>query len=618
MNITFNPDQTPNILGSSIQLLRARPMVNGRLAEINTTTVEPDSPNNWQAIYHTTVGIFWVKAGQEQHIWKLQFGLDGFTNDLALDSLGLHFEQITGAQKYLRQGYHSWDGAEYVAVGGANKTSHALTQLLSMSGPDSVILGFDQHHRFQHTFTFEGSSLRIEVLWDRKSTGRIESESLLIFEHDGVEEALREWARQVAKVAPHPPRIPAQPITGWCSWYNLYAAITEENILEHLRGVEEVSRRENLPMRVFQLDDGFTPEMGDWLEVKPQFPRGIKPLLDDIRAAGFIPGLWIAPFVVGNRSKLFQQHPDWVLREHTGQPLVQMRFYGEFRWHKRSEEYYVLDATHPEAFEYLRTVFRVWRHTWGCEYFKTDFMFFGAEYGPDSAAYHTPGLTRIEVWHRVAQMVRAEIGDALWMGCGMPLWASVGLVDGNRTGRDVGADWLPDTYQRLYGLALRNFGNHQLWEADPDCVLLRERFHQLSEKEQTGLALFFGMMGGAILTSDTLNEISTERLDLWRMLLRSAEGSCRYPLLGLDDRVLVQVRGRRPAAVLAFNLSDETVQRTYPLYALGLPAGLPGYDWNRREFLPPSEQLSFTLAPHQSTLVFLSDEPLEPLPTQLP
>ncbi|MCX7841441.1 MAG: alpha-galactosidase, partial [Anaerolineae bacterium] len=87
--------------------------------------------------------------------------------------------------------------------------------------------------------------------------------------------------------------------------------------------VEAVARREHLPVQVFQPDDGFPPEMGDWLLVKPQFPRGLKPVLEEIRAAGFRPGLWIAPFTVGNRSQLYRQHPDWVLREReTGQPLV--------------------------------------------------------------------------------------------------------------------------------------------------------------------------------------------------------------------------------------------------------------------------------------------------------
>ncbi len=610
MKLTLNPDQTLDMQAGPIKLLGIQPVVNGQLLRVHSTAVEGSDGAGWRLRYIGDVATFWLSATQESSLWRIRFGLENLPAGLELDSFGLRFAQIEGARKYLRQGYHSWDGAAYVALGETDQTGYAHTQLLSETGNGSVVLGFDRHDRFQHTFTFEGTSLTIQTLWDRKESKPIESERLLIFEHPGVEEALREWARQVARASPRPPRRPTQPITGWCSWYNLYAAISEETILEHLQGLAQIAKRASLPMRVFQLDDGFTPEMGDWLLVKPQFPRGIKPLLDDIRAAGFIPGLWIAPFVVGNRSRLYRQHPDWVLREReTGQPLVQMRFYGEFRWHKQSEEYYILDATHPEAFEYLRTVFRIWRLDWGCEYFKTDFMFWGAEYGPDRVTYHTPGLSRIEVWHQVAQMIREEIGEALWMGCGMPLWASVGLVEGNRTGRDVGAEWPPDALERLQGLALRNFANHLLWEADPDCVLLRERFHHLRSEEQTALALFAGMLGGAMLTSDTLDELSDERLALWRMLLTSAAGSCCFPLLGHEDEVLLQVRGHRPAAVLAFNPSEKTVQRSYDLTELGLPTPLQGYHWNRKEILAALKRLSLRLAPHESALIFLDGSP---------
>ena len=221
----------------------------------------------------------------------------------------------------------------------------------------------------------------------------------------------------MAAASPLPPRLRDKRITGWCSWYSLYASISEPILLEHLRAAARFRDNYRVPFEVFQIDDGFTPEMGDWLELKPQFPRGMAPLLTDIREAGFVPGLWIAPFMVGNRSKLYAEHPDWVVIDRTtGKPLAPMKFYGEFRWHKRSEEYYILDITHPEAEAYIRNVFRVWTRDWGCRYFKTDFMYFGSEYGPDQARWHQSGLSRMAVWMRMARLIREEIGDSLWLG----------------------------------------------------------------------------------------------------------------------------------------------------------------------------------------------------------
>ena len=166
--------------------------------------------------------------------------------------------------------------------------------------------------------------------------------------------------------------------------------------------------------------------------------------------------------MVGNRSKLFKQHPDWVVHDvETGKPIVQWKTYGEFRWHKQSGEYYTLDVTHPDAFSCIRNVFHTWWHEWGCDYFKVDFLFYGAEYGPTRAKWHTSGLTRIEIWRKMAEMIRAEIGDALWLACGSPLWAAVGLADGIRIGGDVGVKWSGSLSAEslLRDQATRNFAN---------------------------------------------------------------------------------------------------------------------------------------------------------------
>ena len=101
----------------------------------------------------------------------------------------------------------------------------------------------------------------------------------------------------------------------------------------------------------------------------------------------------------------------------------------------------MLDITHPEAEAYMRTVFRTWRQDWGCGYFKTDFMHFGCDYDPQHARRYSDGLSRIEVWMRMVRLIREEIGDALWLASGSPIWAPIGWVDAVRIGRDIGVSW---------------------------------------------------------------------------------------------------------------------------------------------------------------------------------
>jgi alpha-galactosidase len=635
----------------TVVLRKALPMVNGLL--LTQSEIKENTTSRLELRYTTEVGHFGLELVEDvenSRIW-LRYWLENLADDFVLNSFGLKFAAVENLRAYLRQGYTSWDGSDYVqpeAMGDfasdepRPETGYAMTQILPRNGRDCLILGFDRHDRYQQTFTFntrqQPCSLTIQTWWDQKNRAnlpRCESERLVIFSHKQVEAALRQWAWIVAAASPTPPRVPGRPLIGWCSWYNLYANITEKNILEHLHGITAVSKQEKFPMSIFQIDDGFTPEIGDWLAVKPQFPRGIKPLLDDIRTAGFIPGLWIAPFMVGNRSQLYQDHPDWVLQDiETEEPLIQMRFYGEFRWHKRSEEYYILDTTHPEAFAYLRQVFRIWRQEWGCGYFKTDFMHFGVEHGPDRVRWHTPGLTRIEIWRRTAEMIREEIGDALWLGCGCPLWVPVGLVDGVRIGRDVSVTWVKglSAQSLIRDQATRNFVNHILWQSDPDCVLLRNRFHHLTDAEIRSLALFAGMAGGVLMTSDQLNELVPERLALWRLLLSWIQSGCEFPLLGQTeivyerffdgkvwrhepnavDPVVVQVRQpqteNEAGVIFVFNTGERQVQRSYDLAQLGISKPVYLDAWGYEEPLPEkTTRISLTLPAHDGKMFFFSN-----------
>ncbi|MBN1119765.1 MAG: alpha-galactosidase [Anaerolineae bacterium] len=651
-----------DIEADSIVLRDGYPVVNSIVLKDFQVEIVQDEPEHKLLRYQSPVlgdGVFGLEIRRDRLLDQvvLRYWLEGLDPSLVLTSFGLQFQEIENLRAYLRNGYTSWDGSAYVDVEaladfGPHEirpdTGYAMTQLLPHHGEKSLLLGFDRHDRFQNVFTFDTlrcpPALTVLTLWDekdRRGLSRCESENLIIFESDQVEKGLKKWVEIVAQASPIPPRNDGRQITGWSSWYNLYAYISEEIILRYLERVKTVVDREQLPMRIFQVDDGFTPEMGDWLEVKPQFPRGIKPILDDIRRAGFIPGLWIGPFMVGNRSHLYRDHPDWVARDRTtGGPLVQWRHVGEERWHKLSEEYYILDATHPDALDYLREVFHTWRHEWGCEYFKTDFMHFASDHGPDRAIWHTPGFTRIEVWRKVGEMIREEIGDALWLGSGCPLWASIGLVDANRIAHDVGVDWRGrlSAQSLLNDLATRNYANHILWQADPDCILLRNEHHNLSNSEVRSLALYAGMSGGVMMTSDDLQELSANRLRLWKFILEMGPNACLFPYLGtssliydrvpgdypshqithearLVDPVIVQLRrevGSDPGvdAVFIINTGTHPVQRSFQFEALGLNSPLHVFDWIENQALPEAcDHVSLTLKPHDGVLLLLSEKP---------
>lgn len=499
---------------------------------------------------------------------RLDVRIDGI--DRPLDSLGLRFGRVTGANRYLRNGYQSWDGSWFERPGtppGDGPPAKAPTLGFAATAflPDDgiVVLGADRHDRFQTRFGFGGDAaamtLTVETLLDR--TGATAMEPLFLFDGDEVEAALRRWSGRVAAASPLLPRPVGERITGWCSWYNHYAAIDEATIRRELASAQTFRNAHDVPLKVFQIDDGFTPEMGDWLDVKPQFPRGMAPLLAEVAAAGFVPGLWIAPFLVGNRSKLFAAHPDWVVQDRqTGGPLVAFHFYGEFRWHKRSEEYHVLDVTHPDAAAYIGEVIRTWVHDWGARYLKCDFLLHGAEYGPERAVWHQGGLSRIQIWRHMMEIIRAGAGEgAIVAGCGCPLWASVGLIDAVRIGRDVGVSWHGDysAESLLRDLQTRNHGHGILWQADPDCLLLRERFHAMDDDEIDALARFAAGAGGLLMTSDTLDALPPDRAELFADLLRQGATACDFPRLGVNGAV--EQRVRQESSVIAthrFNPTD--------------------------------------------------------------
>ena len=162
--------------------------------------------------------------------------------------------------------------------------------------------------------------------------------------------------------------IPTESPAGWCSWYHFMQNIDAQIIKRNLSAM--VSLRDELPLQVLQIDDGFETRIGDWFSFKSGFPGGVAPLATEIEGEGFIPGLWLAPYMLDRASQVVNDHPDWVLRGRFNLPVNAGYIWDRFTT--------ALDLTHPEALAYTQDVVSAAVEEWGFPYLKLDFLYAAA------------------------------------------------------------------------------------------------------------------------------------------------------------------------------------------------------------------------------------------------
>jgi len=336
--------------------------------------------------------------------------------------------------------------------------------LMTMAPPESgaLLLAFTSCRRFVGQFYLRPNSLQVVVDTEGLELKPGESWELEEFTfRSGSDRAklLDELAR--ALNANHPPLRFKSPPTGWCSWYCFGPRVTAQQVRDNLDFIAKSAPG----LKYIQIDDGYQPAMGDWLETGAAFGGDIRGVLKEIRERGFEPAIWVAPFIAEEKSHLFEQHPDWFIKEADGKPLRsdKVTFGG---W--RRGPWYALDGTHPEAQKHLEMVFRTMRSEWGCSYFKLDANFWGAMRG---GRFHDPRATRIEAYRRGMQAVLRGAGAGFILGCNHPIWPSLGLIHGSRSSNDIKRSWdrvASTGKQNLY----RNWQNGRLWWNDPDAIVL--------------------------------------------------------------------------------------------------------------------------------------------------
>lgn len=346
------------------------------------------------------------------------------------------------------------------------------------------------------------------------------------------------WAGEVGRVAGA--RVGADPVVGWCSWYQYFGGITEAALLENL------ARAGDWPFRLFQLDDGYQAGIGDWLRTNERFPSGLEPLPGRIAAAGCTPGLWLAPFLAAPDGPLVRAHPDWVARHPSGEPLL---VWWNPEWGGGRDGFmYALDTTRPEVLAHLRDL-AAQLVGMGWRYLKLDFTFAPSVDG----IWADPTRTPAERVRAGFEAIRDGAGDDTFLlGCGVPLGAVVGVVDGCRIGQDVAPVWSlrpdeevvagylgnqPATRHAYANTAARVFQHRRLWCNDPDCVLLRTTDTRLDPGQVRTWAHAVGVSGGMVLVSDDLALLDADARALLAEVLELQAASDAAARAGRGPRV---------------------------------------------------------------------------------
>jgi alpha-galactosidase len=463
--------------------------------------------------------------------------------------------------------------------------TRVVYNLLTLTtGANNQVLAFTSCRRFSGQFRVLPASIDAVLDLEGQSLHPGESWQLEEFSlRDGSDrEAL--LASVAARLGEHhkPLAFPTPP-SGWCSWYCFGPNVTAKQVLDNL----DVIARDIPGLRYIQIDDGYQPAMGDWLETGNAFGGEVQAVLRQIRARGFEPAIWVAPFIAEEGSRLFKEHSDWFVKDGDSRPLRADRVtFGGWR----RGPWYALDGTHPDAQAHLERVFTTMREEWGCTYFKLDANFWGAIHG---GRFHDPRATRVEAYRRGMAAVLRGTRDAFVLGCNHPIWPSIGVIHGSRSSHDIRRDWkrVNDTARQNLS---RNWQNGRLWWNDPDAIVLTGG---LSEDEFRFHATVIFASGGMVLSGDDLTTITPPRRAMLKRLQPPTGRAARFA----DTSMTVGVvdLGERQAYCL-FNWDDTPREIGF---SLARPQRARDF-WTDEDLgTLATGQHQFTLAPHSARVL---------------
>lgn len=339
-------------------------------------------------------------------------------------------------------------------------------------------------------------------------------------------------------------------IKGYTSWYNYYQNISEDIIL---RDLEAIGKRSDL-VNTFQIDDGYQTAVGDWLSIdKKKFPNGMKPVADKIHEKGLKAGIWLAPFGAQRGSKIATEHPDWLVKNKKGKPIIVGANWGGF---------YPLDIDNQQARDYIKGVFDVVLNQWGFDLVKLDFLY-------ATAVVPMHNKTRGQLAYESIDFLRECVGDKQILGCGVQQMPCFGKVEYMRIGADMSLGWKHSLIRKnmhredvstpnaIHNSVYRRCLNKRAFLCDPDVFLLRKTNIHFTPQQQRVLAKFIKLFGEVLFVSDNVDDYDDEQLAIFNDTL--TDDAYIVAINETNDKLFIDYVQNGEAHTLGFCVTDGSI-----------------------------------------------------------
>ena len=612
-----------DLISRNIILKNCRPAINGQ-GVMPKNVFLGDSPKGKRIVYELTGGFLMLDLKTHRNAISIGAEFSGFSKAPRW-FYPISQAEIFGANFFLRQCYGTGGKSNVLPIssdsfyGTELKKSWSYDSFMTFAlfgNEETIAIGNCDFRDFFHRSTIY-NRLHVTDIKDAKAQEQIFFESAMLLEEVPIEneyiklpdlyffagnqpvETLRELAWKQSDISG------ARQGTSTSFHWILKPEDKHLNGFRYLKEqVDYLTKSEPIvPVKTIMIDAGYCT-VGDWLQPNENWPGGLDRAAREIFKNGYRPGIWIAPFVVSENSKVFKQYPGWLAKDYNNQPIVEDS--------ENEDVLYALDASHPDVLKHLQKVFKSLR--------KSGFIFFETAYL--NAAFKdsleikrkSPEQSSVQAFRNALYIIRKEIGaGSLVMANHTPYAPVIGFADIVKTDTDLNNNLTRNNFENIIHQSyLAHYMNNILWQNEPGDICLPPENSRLTKSEKQSLSLWCGILGGAVGSAANLTRLSKKEMNFFRFL----EPNKRFQNADLPfwpglEGIKIAVRYYRPFrswGVLFLNDKNEPVNKKYLTDKLVGENSVYVYAWKPH---PPVafgelEEISVSLEPHESRLFYFS------------